>query len=99
MDPQTRLETFKDSLRLKYADNPKGLRSYIADLHEAADSTEVAITSTTLEGGSNSGQLVLEPLAKLNAALAVLREIAPELLPDAADTVVFADFRGGYLDT
>ena len=99
MDPQTRLETFKDSLRLKYADNPKGLRTLVAEYHDQAEAAEVVMTSGTHEGVQSSGQLVLEPLAKLNAALAVLREIAPELMPDAQDTVVFADFRGGYLDT
>lgn len=103
MDDQTRITTYKESLRLIYGDattpDLAGLRKKIAALHEEAEGS-VVITASGFEGEQSSGQLVLEPLEKLNAAITLLRELDPDNVPDQPETVVFADFRsGGYLET
>lgn len=99
MDEQTRINTYKESLRIIYAADLLGLRKKIAALHEESEDA-VIVTSSSFEGEQSAGQMVLEPLAKLNAAIALLRELDPDNVPDQAATVVFADFLcGGYLQT
>lgn len=99
MDEQTRINTYKESLRIIYAGDLVGLRRKIKSLHEESENA-VVITSSSFEGEQSAGQMVLEPLAKLNAAISLLRELDPDNVPDQADTVVFADFlRGECLQT
>ncbi len=94
MDSQARINTYKESLRIIYAADLAGLRQKIAELHAAAESA-VAITSSAFEGEQSAGQLVLEPLEKLNAAIALLRELDPDNAPAQPAAVVYADFRCG----
>ncbi len=102
MDDQTRITTYKESLRIIYGGavpDLAGLRKKIAELHEAAEGS-VVITSSGFEGEQSSGQLVLEPLEKLNAAITLLRELDPDHAPEQPPAVVYADFRcGGGLQT
>jgi hypothetical protein len=96
MDTATRIETYKQYLRITYEEDVAGLRTLMATV--AADAINpVAITSHSFEGGQASGQLVLEPLARLNAILAVLAELDPDNVPNPPDRVRYADF--GYMTT
>lgn len=98
MDSQARLTTYRNSLRLLYARDLVGLRRKIAALQEEAEDS-VVITQGSLEGEQSSGQLVLEPLEKLDAALAVLAELDPTSVPTPPATATFADFSRGRLET
>lgn len=97
MDDSTRIETFKQWLRVRYragSTSPDivGLRRYIDALGTGEASDSVAITQLSFEGGQANGQLVLEPMAKLNAALAVLAEIDPANTPPERPDYAYARF-------
>lgn len=77
MDDTAKIETYKAGLRLLYAGNPNGLKAIVINLMNGAASDETVVIGQTFEGGSAQAQIVLEPLAKLNAALAVLAELDP----------------------
>jgi len=83
MDDAGKIETFKEWLRVRYADDLIGLRKYVRDLGDGSASDSVVITSHGFVDGTAAGQLVLEPLTKLRAALDVLRELDPDNAPES----------------
>lgn len=103
MEDSSRIDTFKQWLRVKYnAADPQAaditaLRAYITALGDGDASDAVAITQLSFESGQASGQLVLEPMARLNAALTILGEIDPDNTPPVPSRVRFANF--GYFPT
>jgi hypothetical protein len=104
MDAASRIETFRQFLRIKFlvgspSPNVEGLRAYIAALGDGEASDAVVINSMSFEGQASTGQVVLEPMARLTAALSVLAEIDPDNTPPAPTTTRYADFSRGFLDT
>lgn len=99
MDTAARIEAYKQFLRIKYSEDAKGLRALIVNLGDGAAGEAVLITQHTFEGGNAAGQITLEPLAKLQAAMDVLAEIDPDNMPDAPASTQYADFRYGILET
>lgn len=101
MDSNARIEAYKDGLRFKYSADISGLRALItalmADGGGASDS--VVITQMGFEGGQGTGQVTLEPLAKLQACMDVLRELDPDNAPAAPAPTRFADFSFGDMET
>jgi hypothetical protein len=91
MDSASRIETYKQYLRITYADDVAGLRTLMATVAAVATNAVVVI-GQSFEGGQTNGQLVLEPMAKLNAILAVLAELDPDNVPEPPARVRFANF-------
>lgn len=80
MDDASKIETFKAWLRLKFTDDAAGLAAllaYITALGDGAAGDAVVMTSHNFADGGSSGQLVLEPMTRFNAALTVLAERDP----------------------
>lgn len=98
MTDADRIETYKGYLRRIYAADIEGLRDLVNTLGAAA-SAPVVVTATGFEGEQSSGQLVLEPMAQLNAALAVLDELDPPTTPTTATGARYADFSSMYSTT
>lgn len=101
MDDAARINTFKQLLRVKFragsaSPDLVGLRKYISDL-EAEASGSVIINSGSFEGEQATGQVILEPLVKVAAALDVLAEIDPSA-PQPPATIRYADFSDGYIE-
>src|SRR5437868_10771611 len=101
MDSYARIEAYKEGLRFTYATDIPGLRAKItallADGGGADDS--VVITQMGFEGGQGTGQVTLEPLAKLQACIEVLRELDPDNVPTAPASTRHADFSQATLET
>jgi hypothetical protein len=83
VDDSSKIETYKAYLRLKFAGDTVGLKALVTALGDGDATNAVVITAHNFESGGSSGQLVLEPMARLEAALAVLREFDPTLAPEA----------------
>ncbi len=81
MDDAGKIETYKEWLRVKYRGDVNGLRKLVRDLGDGPASESVVITSHNFTDGGAAGQLVLEPMTRLAAALAVLREMDPDNSP------------------
>lgn len=99
MDEAAKIETFKEWLRVKYARDVTGLRRYVQELGDGSAADSVVITSHTFLDGSAAGQLVLEPLVKLRAALDVLRELDPDNAPSPAPAGRIFDFSQRCIET
>jgi hypothetical protein len=92
MDSASRIETRKQFLRIKYASDVNGLRTYILSLGDGAAADPMVINSHSFESGQATGQVTLEPLAELNAAMAVLAELDPTNTPSSPSRIRYADF-------
>lgn len=99
MDEASRIETYKEWLRVKYAGNVVGLRRLVRELGDGSASEEIVITSHNFSDGGTAGQLVLEPMAKLAAALAVLREMDPDGSPSSQAAGRVGDFSQRCIET
>ena len=103
MDSTSKIETFKASLRLKYASDLPGLKKLVHELTESFVSTDddVVITSHGFVDGSAAGQSEFSRMAKLNAALSVLAELDATTAATLAGPgkVRFADFSRMCLET
>ena len=99
VDDNARIETYKTFLRRKYADDLEGLQELIDELGAGAAGESVVITQSVFEGGQASGQVTLEPMAKLKAALDVQAELDPDVAEDEPAPTRFADHSGGFLET
>lgn len=99
MDEAARIQTFKEWLRVKYTGDVDGLRRYVRDLGDGSASDSVVITSHGFVDGSAAGQLVLEPLARLRAALEVLHELDPDNAPAAPPAGRIFDFSQRPIET
>lgn len=99
MDESTKLATVQDYLRLKYSADGAGLRSLIDRIAGDGALEYVTITGDSYEGESHHGQLTLEPLLYLRAAMDVLREVAPELVPAPPARGALTDFRMQIIGT
>lgn len=99
MDEAAKIETFKEWLRVKYADDVAGLRRYVKELGDGSASDSVVITSHNFVDGGAAGQLVLEPMVKLRAALDVLRELDPDNAPDSQPAGRLMDFSQRCIET
>lgn len=97
MDSGAKINTLKQGLRIKYTGDAPALRTLWETVFNT--STEfVEINGTAFEGGSTSGQLVLERLEYLQAVQDVLAELDPTLV-SAPPSSTFADFRTNWLST
>lgn len=92
MTDADRIETYTQFLRIKYADDVEGLRALVLELGEQA-ATSVVVTASGFEGEQSSGQLVLEPMARLKAAQDVLAELDPTGTPAERPNYTYARFR------
>lgn len=93
MDSAARIATYKQGLRIRYADDLPGLRALCATLFDTVSESEVQFTSHNFEGGAAAGQIALEPMMKLQAAQEVLAELDADNTPaDPATLCRFADF-------
>lgn len=99
MDEAARIETYKEWLRVKYTGDPSGLRRYVRELGDGSASESVVITSHNFTDGGAAGQLVLEPMVKLAAALAVLRELDPDNAPSSLAAGRIIDFSQRCIET
>ncbi|HSV73475.1 MAG TPA: hypothetical protein VLH79_06925 [Chthonomonadales bacterium] len=99
MDEAAKIETFKEWLRVRYAGDVVGLRRYVQALGDGSAADSVVITSQSFVDGSAAGQLVLEPLARLRAALDVLRELDPDNAPDSQPAGRIFDFSQRCIET
>lgn len=99
MDDAAKIETFKEWLRVKYASDLNGLRRYVRELGDGSAADSVVITSHTFVDGSAAGQLVLEPMVKLRAALDVLRELDPDNAPTSQPAGRIFDFSQRCIET
>jgi hypothetical protein len=101
MDSNARIEAYKEGLRITYAADIPGLRAIITALMAAGGGADdpVVITQMGFEGGQGTGQVTLEPLAKLQACIEVLRELDPDNVPAAPASTRFADLSFGTLET
>lgn len=105
MDSTARIEAYKTGLRLIYPATVAGtaaLRAAILVLMDDATGgagDSVVITQQGFEGGQATGQLTLEPLAKLQAMTDLLAEIDPDNAPVAPAATRFADFSCSPLET
>jgi hypothetical protein len=103
MDSTSKIETFKASLRLKFASDLPGLRKLVHELTEGLLTTddEVMITSHGFVDGSAAGQAEFSRLEKLNAALSVLAELDADTAAVLASPgrVSFAEFSRMCLET
>jgi hypothetical protein len=99
VDEAAKIETFKEWLRVKYADDVPALRAYITELGDGTASDSVVITSHTFTDGGAAGQLVLEPMVKLRAALDVLRELDPDNAPSSQPAGRIGDFSQRCIET
>lgn len=93
MDDSTKLATVQDYLRITYSGDGVGLKALIQNIAQKQGALEaVTITGDSYEGESHHGQLALDPLLYLRAAMDVLKEIAPTLVPDAPVSGALTDF-------
>jgi hypothetical protein len=99
VDEAAKIETFKEWLRVKYANDLLGLRKLIDVLGSGEASDSIVITSHQFVDGSSSGQMVLEPMVKLRAALEVLRELDPDNAPDTRPAGRLMDFSNRMVET
>lgn len=99
MDQASQIETYKEWLRVKYASDLPGLRRLVTTLGDGSASDATVITSQNFTDGGAAGQLVLEPMVKLAAALAVLRELDPENAPDSQPSGRLIDFSCRIIET
>ncbi len=99
MDDAAKIETFKEWLREKYRDNVAGLRRFARELGDGAASDSVLVTSHGFVDGTAAGQIVLEPLVKLRAALQVLRELDPDNAPASMPAGRTIDFSQRCIET
>jgi hypothetical protein len=91
----------EDNLRIRFlaTGDLTGLRKLFAEVSAGA-TRFVEITGNSYEGGSASGQVLLERLEYLDAVQRLLREMDPTLAAaEAPPSSTFADFRGGFLQT
>lgn len=110
MDDYARIESYKRGLRFKYPATLPGIAALRAAITALmADNTgeaneSVVIVQQGFEGGQATGQVTLEPLAKLQAMIEVLseeayRDVDPEDVPEEPDTTRYADFSAGSLES
>lgn len=99
MDSASRIETFKQWLRFRFQNDVGGLRRYVTALGEGDAEQDTVITQGAFEGGSHGGQIVLEPLEKLRAAMDVLAELDPTSMPTQPSAGRFVDFSTRYVET
>lgn len=99
VDDTAKIETFKEWLRVRYAGDLNGLRRYVRELGDGSASDSVVITSHNFVDGSAAGQLVLEPMVKLRAALDVLRELDPANSPASHPAGRIVDFSQRCIET
>lgn len=99
MDSTARIEAYKAYLRIKYEDGVAGLRTLITEIGDGAAAEPVLINQQGFEGGQATGQITLEPLARLQACIDVLRELDPDNMPDEPAPTTFADFSLGCTET
>jgi hypothetical protein len=100
MDESAKIETLSDYLRLTWTGNPNGLRAKIDDIAKQGGAlNSVVITGDAFESGAHHGQLVFEPLAFLRAAMDVLRELDPTLVPEPAPRGALVDYRPSIVGT
>lgn len=99
MDSASRIETFKQWLRFRFQNDVGGLRRYVTALGEGDAEQDTVITQGAFEGGSHAGQIVLEPLEKLRAAMDVLAELDPTSMPTQPSAGRFVDFSTRYVET
>jgi hypothetical protein len=100
LSSSAKIRILEDNLRIRFLapGDIYGLRALFLEVSSGA-TRFVEITGNGYEGGSASGQIVLERLEYLDAVQRLLREMDPTL--DAAfneaPASTFADFRGGFL--
>lgn len=99
MDQASQIETYKEWLRVKYASDLPGLRRLVTTLGDGSASDATVITSQNFTDGGAAGQLVLEPMVKLAAALAVLRELDPTNAPTSRAAGRLVDFSCRIIET
>lgn len=95
MDEASRLETYTQYLRVRYTDDLPGLKKLVHELGEGEASDSVLINSHGFVDGSASGQIVLEPLLKLKAAMSVLAELDPTNTPMERPNYAYFRFSAG----
>ena len=102
LSSSAKIRILEDNLRIRFLApaDLTGLRALHTEVSCGA-TRFVEITGNGYEGGSASGQVVLERLEYLDAVQRLLREMDPAL--DAAfaagQAPVYADFRGGFHQT
>jgi hypothetical protein len=99
VDEAGQIETFQEWLRVRFAGDIPGLRQYVLDLGDGEATESVVITSNQFAGDGASGQLVLEPLGKLRAALQVLRELDPDSATSPPSSGRIVDFSQRRVET
>ena len=99
MDEAAKIEIFKDWLRVKYSRNVPGLQRYVRELGDGPASESVLVNSHGFADGTAAGQIVLEPMVKLAAALAVLRELDPDNAPASQPSGRAVDFSQRCIET
>ncbi len=105
MDDTARIEAYKTGLRLIYPATAPGIAAlraailFLMDDTTGAAGDSVVITQEGFEGGQATGQLTLEPLAKLQAMTDLLAEIDPDNAPVGPAPTRFADFSCGFVQT
>lgn len=97
-----KIRILEDNLRIRFKapGNLDGLRALFDQVSVGA-TRYVEITGNGYEGGSASGQIVLERLEYLDAVQRLLREMDPTLADsvETPPTSTFVDYRAGYLQT
>lgn len=99
MDEASRLETYTQWLRVRYSDDLAGLKKFIHELGEGQASESIVVNSHGFADGSAAGQLVLEPLLKLKAAMTVLAELDPTATPMERPNYAYFRFSAGSTTT
>lgn len=99
MDEASRLETYTQWLRVRYSDDLVGLKKLIRELGDGEASDSVVINSHGFVDGSAAGQIVLEPLLKLKAAMTVLAELDPTATPMERPNYAYFRFSAGTSTT
>lgn len=98
MDSTAKINTLKQMLRIKYANDLTGLKRKWEEV--AAGATEfVEITGTSFEGGSANGVQVLDRLEYLAAVQSIMAELDPSGTPPVPPAGAYATLACGYLET
>lgn len=103
LSSSAKIRILEDNLRIRFkaTSDLAGLRALFEQVSAGA-TRFVEITGNGYEGGSASGQILLERLEYLDAVQRLLVQMDPDLADSLADeppASTHADFRGGYHQT
>ena len=102
LSSSAKIRVLEDNLRIRFKakGDLDGLRKLFEQVSAGA-TRFVEITGNGYEGGSASGQIILERLEYLDAVQRLLKEMDPTLAAalEEPPASAFADFRGGFHQT